>query len=47
MSDLSPDLQAFLKELIRKYTRGERDEYFAEWAAVTASFLLEFRGQLF
>lgn len=47
MSKLPEDVVAFLQELIRKFARGERDEAFAEWAAVTASFLLEFRDQLY
>jgi hypothetical protein len=47
MSRQSEDVVAFLPELIRKFARGERDEAFAEWAAVSASFLLEFRDQLY
>jgi hypothetical protein len=47
MSKLPPDVHDFLHEIIRKFMRGERDKAFAEWAAVSASFLLEFRDQLY
>ena len=47
MPKLPHDVQAFLQEIIQKFMRGERDEAFAEWAAVSASFLLEFRDQLY
>ena len=47
MSDLPRDVRSFLEQLVQKFIRGERDEAFAEWAAATASFLLEYRGLLY
>lgn len=42
MSDIPPQARTFLNALIDKFNRGERDQSFAEWAAMMASFLLEF-----
>jgi hypothetical protein len=47
LKPLPPDVLAFLQTIILKFTHGERDEAFAEWAAVSASFLLEYRDQLY
>lgn len=47
MSKLPQEVVTFLKELIRKYAHGERDECFAEWAATAACFILEYRDQLY
>lgn len=46
MSEISPQVQAFLHAIIRKVSQGERDKNFAEWAAVMAAFLLEFHDLL-
>lgn len=44
---LPEDVEAFLRGIVRSYIDGQRDELFAEWAATSATLLLECHGHLY
>lgn len=44
MFEISPEVEDFLHAIINKVNSGERDENFAEWAAVMAAFMLSLRN---
>jgi len=41
------DVTEFLHEIIHQFSLGHRDEQFALWAAVKASFILEYNDLLY
>lgn len=41
------DVQEFLEEIIHEFGLGHRGEQFAHWAAVKASFILEYNDLLY